>query len=285
MIPESIARGRCLAVWRSLAKVWPLLCENLYWSVGIDNSVYYWKDPYVPNVKPLINRVPSQVNLMTNYLLCNMVNKDGMWNLDLFRVWLPKDIVKRVVSIPPPRPSARPDKINWFHTSTSSFLAKSFYRSVREGGIGHSGFCQLCNHDTKDLLHVLRDCPLAKEDLLLLMGESYVNKMVNGSLYITIIWGNCSVFDVELWGILDGLVIIQRRGYKNVLIHIDSLKVVKLCRIAAWLVHLQLWWISIVRTQDGKTLKRLQNSTDRTGSSTATTLGSTDTTQASINRT
>ncbi|MBA0828613.1 hypothetical protein Goarm_013267, partial [Gossypium armourianum] len=41
----------------------------------------------------------------------------------------------------------------------------------------------------------------------------------------------------------------------------------------------------IGRTQDGKTLKRLQNSTGRTGSSTDTTLGSTDTTRTSIGRT
>ncbi|MBA0662102.1 hypothetical protein Goklo_006295, partial [Gossypium klotzschianum] len=38
-------------------------------------------------------------------------------------------------------------------------------------------------------------------------------------------------------------------------------------------------------TQDGKTLKRLQNSIGRIESSTDTTLGSTDTTRTSINRT
>ncbi|MBA0817471.1 hypothetical protein Gohar_021497, partial [Gossypium harknessii] len=38
-------------------------------------------------------------------------------------------------------------------------------------------------------------------------------------------------------------------------------------------------------TQDGKTLKRLQNSTGRTESSTDTTRGSTDTTPTSIGRT
>ncbi|MBA0840705.1 hypothetical protein Goarm_003268, partial [Gossypium armourianum] len=39
------------------------------------------------------------------------------------------------------------------------------------------------------------------------------------------------------------------------------------------------------RTQDGKTLKRLQNSTDRIGNSIDTILGSTDTTHTSISRT
>ncbi|MBA0664061.1 hypothetical protein Goklo_004127 [Gossypium klotzschianum] len=46
-----------------------------------------------------------------------------------------------------------------------------------------------------------------------------------------------------------------------------------------------LRWTSIGRTQDGKTLKRLHNSTGRTESSIDTTLGSTDTTQTSTDRT
>lgn len=39
--------------------------------------------------------------------------------------------------------------------------------------------------------------------------------------------GTCSIFDAELWGILDGLKLIKRRGHNNVIIHFDSLKVVK----------------------------------------------------------
>ncbi|MBA0641643.1 hypothetical protein Goklo_026174 [Gossypium klotzschianum] len=38
---------------------------------------------------------------------------------------------------------------------------------------------------------------------------------------------NCLIFDVELWGILDGLKLIQRKGHSNVVIHSDSLEVVK----------------------------------------------------------
>ncbi|MBA0625506.1 hypothetical protein Godav_010696, partial [Gossypium davidsonii] len=39
--------------------------------------------------------------------------------------------------------------------------------------------------------------------------------------------GNCLIFDAELWGILDGLKLIQRRGHSSVVIHFDSLEVVK----------------------------------------------------------
>ncbi|MBA0738352.1 hypothetical protein Gogos_011720, partial [Gossypium gossypioides] len=45
-----------------------------------------------------------------------------------------------------------------------------------------------------------------------------------------------------------------------------------------------LRWTSIDKTQDEKTLKKLQNSTSKTGSSTDTTLGSTDITRTSIGR-
>ncbi|MBA0692013.1 hypothetical protein Goari_009604 [Gossypium aridum] len=53
--------------------------------------------------------------------------------------------------------------------------------------------------------------------------------------------GSCSIFEVELLGILDGLAIIQISGYKNVLIHTNSLESLKLCRLAVWLVRSQLY--------------------------------------------
>lgn len=39
--------------------------------------------------------------------------------------------------------------------------------------------------------------------------------------------GKCSVFNAELWGILDGLKLIQRLDYDHVIIHSDSLEAVK----------------------------------------------------------
>lgn len=36
-IPLSIAHNNHSFLWRALAKVWPLLRENIFWSVGDDN--------------------------------------------------------------------------------------------------------------------------------------------------------------------------------------------------------------------------------------------------------
>ncbi|MFQ6660982.1 hypothetical protein Gotur_029293 [Gossypium turneri] len=39
--------------------------------------------------------------------------------------------------------------------------------------------------------------------------------------------GACLIFDIELWGILDGLTLIQDSSFADVIIQMDSLKVVK----------------------------------------------------------
>lgn len=40
-------------------------------------------------------------------------------------------------------------------------------------------------------------------------------------------FGICLVFDAELWEILDGLTLTQRRGCNKILIHTNILEVVK----------------------------------------------------------
>ncbi|MBA0566461.1 hypothetical protein Golob_011274, partial [Gossypium lobatum] len=40
-------------------------------------------------------------------------------------------------------------------------------------------------------------------------------------------FGKCSVFNVELWGVLDELALIHKRHYVGVLIQTDSLEVIK----------------------------------------------------------
>ncbi|KAH1091494.1 hypothetical protein J1N35_018751 [Gossypium stocksii] len=39
--------------------------------------------------------------------------------------------------------------------------------------------------------------------------------------------GKCSIFDAELWGIFEGLKILQRRGHDHVIILLDSLDVIR----------------------------------------------------------
>ncbi|MBA0753391.1 hypothetical protein Gogos_022207 [Gossypium gossypioides] len=60
--------------------------------------------------------------------------------------------------------------------------------------------------------------------------------------------GNCTPFDEELWGILDGLLILLNKGYKRATIQTDNLEVVKALTVKgvgrfslAWKSSLQIF--------------------------------------------
>lgn len=52
--------------------------------------------------------------------------------IDLLCIWLPKDIIKRIVGILPPYPASRPDRIVWTGMSLGSFLVRSAFWSLKE---------------------------------------------------------------------------------------------------------------------------------------------------------
>ncbi|KAK5829661.1 hypothetical protein PVK06_013454 [Gossypium arboreum] len=70
-------------------------------------------------------------------LECNLrdwVLPDGTWNLDLVRLWLPEDIVIRIVSIPLPHPNGGIDRIIW--ARSRSFSVRSTYWTLKESSWG-----------------------------------------------------------------------------------------------------------------------------------------------------
>ncbi|MBA0826368.1 hypothetical protein Goarm_011224, partial [Gossypium armourianum] len=91
-----------------------------------------WKDSWISRVDPLLNHIPSQNNLDVDCLLREMIKEEAMWNLDLFHVWLPNEIISRIVSIPPPQQSTGSNKVAWAGTSTGSFFIKSAYKTIKK---------------------------------------------------------------------------------------------------------------------------------------------------------
>ncbi|KAH1032159.1 hypothetical protein J1N35_044333 [Gossypium stocksii] len=61
-----------------------------------------------------------------------MVLPNGGWNLDLFRMWLPEDIIKHIVSIPSPHPNSRPDRIVWTRTTSGTFSIRRAFWYLKE---------------------------------------------------------------------------------------------------------------------------------------------------------
>ncbi|MBA0722757.1 hypothetical protein Golax_003407, partial [Gossypium laxum] len=98
-----------------------------------------------------------------NPFLSSMIKGDGSWNLDLFRLWVPEEIINKIIGVSPPHPSSGPDRIIWRATLTDSFSLKSIYGKLAlkqhlitnaervRRGFGSSSACGLYRHDYEDV--------------------------------------------------------------------------------------------------------------------------------------
>ncbi|MBA0645371.1 hypothetical protein Goklo_013484 [Gossypium klotzschianum] len=158
------------------------------------NSVRCWKDNWIPELGTLVNQILHHVNLNMGCRLKDMVIEEGRLNLDLLKVWLSGGIIKRIV----------------------------------RHGIGEDERCLLCGHTLEDVLYAIRDCSTSKwiQGKLLRKGilRDHHGKWVirfNRRL------GLCSVLNVELWGILDGLTVLNIKNWDKVSIRMDRVEVIQ----------------------------------------------------------
>ncbi|XP_016676268.2 uncharacterized protein [Gossypium hirsutum] len=132
VLPVSIMRSRCSYMWKVVAKTWLLLYKNIIWSIGNGRSVRCWEDNWVPTVGPLNQYVLDQGIIISQSKVNEMVLDNGVWNIDLFRSWLPEDVVNRIISIPPPSESTGPDTLSCARTTSGVFSVKSVYFMLRK---------------------------------------------------------------------------------------------------------------------------------------------------------
>ncbi|MFQ6663075.1 hypothetical protein Gotur_030718 [Gossypium turneri] len=59
-------------------EVWPLVKENLLWSILLGHLINYWRGPWILNYGPLVNDIPSQPKMEREYVLSEMVTVEGL---------------------------------------------------------------------------------------------------------------------------------------------------------------------------------------------------------------
>ncbi|MFQ6666409.1 hypothetical protein Gotur_032765 [Gossypium turneri] len=79
-------------------------------------------------------------------------------------------------------------------------------------GLGHNNSCSFCGHEVEDILHVLRDHSTANKNAF--AGGVVRDQAEKWILGYNHYLGSCTPFEAELWGILDGLLILLNKGYK-----------------------------------------------------------------------
>ncbi|KAA3453051.1 Retrovirus-related Pol polyprotein LINE-1 [Gossypium australe] len=113
-------------------------------SVLLSIPTYFMQTMMIPKrVCDAIERLPRargglglrQLNDQNSYFFMkigDMVNIDGSWNLDLFRAWVPEEVINRITSIPPPHPDSGADRVIWARSITGIFSVRSAYWSLKE---------------------------------------------------------------------------------------------------------------------------------------------------------
>ncbi|MBA0634263.1 hypothetical protein Godav_029951 [Gossypium davidsonii] len=165
-----------------------------------------------------------------------------------------------------------------YNTTTSIELLTNLESVYR--GFGNNSVCGVCGHNSKDVVHAIRDCTLARNIWNLLIPTDRHDRFYSDNLQDWLISnlqnyhdfcfgeiiGSCSVFEVELWGILDGLGILIDQGYSVVAIQTNNLKAAKaiqkrpirgsnsalIRRIHYLLAQLNHWSISYISRMDNQ---------------------------------
>ncbi|MBA0828453.1 hypothetical protein Goarm_013125, partial [Gossypium armourianum] len=126
-------------------------------------------------------------------------------------VWLPNDLIQLIVGIPPRHPFEGFDRLSWHHTSTGAFSIKSYEFSIEE---------QL----TRGWTFLNTDGAVQMESGDATVGRIMCDEKEDWVFGYNRFIGKCSIFYAELWGILDGLKLIQRRDHDKVIIESDNLE-------------------------------------------------------------
>ncbi|KAA3472337.1 Retrovirus-related Pol polyprotein LINE-1 [Gossypium australe] len=149
-----------------------------------------------------------------------MVNIDGSWNLDLFRVWVSEEVINRITSIPPPHPDSGADRVIWARSSTGIFSVRSAYWSMQKD--------QWHPHDEYwKIPWKYQDGAVNSNPGAAAAGVVARDHAGNWIMGFNRFLGNCTPIEAEIWGIMDGILILLNKGYRQIIIVSDNLEVVQ----------------------------------------------------------
>ncbi|KAH1039675.1 hypothetical protein J1N35_041418 [Gossypium stocksii] len=194
----------------------PIQLLRKAWAIGDGASVRCWKDSWIPGMGSLLSKIPSSSNLDLDCFVKELVNSDGSWNLELFHVWLPEDVINRIISIPPLHPVAGSDRAIWAWSTSGVFRFVNNASYLNHANIFES---------TRVLLST--DGAVARDSGHTAIGGVVRGKDGNWIIGFGHYLGVCSSSKAEVWSILDGILLLLNKGYRQTIVQTNSLEVVQ----------------------------------------------------------
>ncbi|CAN1178324.1 Putative ribonuclease H protein At1g65750 [Linum perenne] len=120
------------AVWRGVLKAWPLVINDIHWSIRDGRNTHFWTDRWVDSGVVLADHALDIRRVESSLLVSEVYSKPGVWNVDFLLHVLPYNIVMQVVGMTPPSNTLGGDSIVWGLEPDGAFSVRSAYLMITD---------------------------------------------------------------------------------------------------------------------------------------------------------
>ncbi|MBA0832850.1 hypothetical protein Goarm_017209 [Gossypium armourianum] len=228
---DSINRSQCSHLRRSLAKIWPLLRENLAWAIGDGASIRCWKDSWISDVINRIISIPpphpdsgSDKVIWAPSTSGAFSIRSAFWTLKE-DTWSSQDKNWKTIW----KYQGPQRNISWSTTEVVK-VSTSWARQFELCFSGYKSNVSFLNHaNISESTWVLlsTDGTMAKDSGHAATGGVVRDRDGNWIMGFGRYLGVCSPFEAEVWSNLDGILLLLNKGYRWTITQMDSLEVVQ----------------------------------------------------------
>ncbi|KAL4279829.1 hypothetical protein GQ457_03G024220 [Hibiscus cannabinus] len=177
-MPQELRCANASQLWNGLSDIWGVIKDGLCWSVRDGNVTDFWNDKWLDGEGNLASRCTDNAHALPS-TVASMIAVNGDWDWNQMFQWLPADSLEAIAAIKPPRPNAGADVPGWRWESNRTFSVRSAYKALtvdsaaplrimtnaerKRRHLATSDVCASCQSEIETIVHVLRDCPRARQ--------------------------------------------------------------------------------------------------------------------------
>ncbi|KAE8696037.1 hypothetical protein F3Y22_tig00110677pilonHSYRG00012 [Hibiscus syriacus] len=204
VLPTHIETRNCPFVWKSLARVWGFIRDNVCWSIGDGRGTLFWDDNWIQGTQ-LLAKVTDPACPINPFAVVRDYNKDnGEWDTSLLSLHLDEDTVKHITAIIPLSDDMGLDSeaYDWRHIFGVLLWSYGNY-NIQRWKPPIAGTFKLNTVGAVD--------PRTMDAMGGVLRDSNGQWVIGFHRNI----GRCSIFHAELWALLDGLTLAWDQGMRD----------------------------------------------------------------------
>ncbi|CAN1126818.1 Putative ribonuclease H protein At1g65750 [Linum perenne] len=201
-------------IWRAICKEWPTMLQGSRAAIRNGKETMFWTTRWVDSGVKLIDAALDPTNVDLEMSVADLVTSEGSWDFSKLQTILPAEAIDMIAGMSTPAPERGEDQWVWGMDSKGQFTIKSAYNLLRSNqsssdrwssvwfwrgpnkvrfflwlafqeklltnaqrlrrNLSSDASCSHCLNPNEDVLHIIRDCPAAR-DVWSLIGGFDIN--------------------------------------------------------------------------------------------------------------